>query len=117
MPSLARASADDLEVCEAGEHRLGTDRRVLERDRDLLVAAGQLGGHHDAVAPSGVADPVPVAELALARDDGTRPDRGGRPGPGSRCGAGPGIEIVVPGTHGPRQRAGPRPSAVRVALR
>src|SRR5258705_9364391 len=62
-------SADDLEVGEAGEDRLPADRRVLEHDGDLLVAAGELGRHDDSVAPASVADPVTVAELALARDD------------------------------------------------
>src|SRR6266446_6444221 len=53
-------SADDLEVGEAGQDRLPTHRGVLEHDRDLLVAAGQLGGHDDPVAPAGVADAVAV---------------------------------------------------------
>ena len=55
---------------------LAPDRRVLEGDRDLLVAPGQLAGDHDAVAPAGVTDAVAVAELALAGDDragGPRP--------------------------------------------
>ena len=64
--------ADDLEVGQARQHRLAADGRVLERDRDLLVAAGQLGGHHDAVAPAAMADAVAVAELALAGDDRAR---------------------------------------------
>ena len=64
-----RRSPDEVEVGQADEHRLAPDRGVLERDRDLLVAAGQLAGDDDAVAPAGVADPVAVAELALAGDD------------------------------------------------
>src|SRR5882672_8274459 len=62
-------SADDLEVGEAGEDRLPTDRRVLEHDGDLLFAAGELRRHDDPIAPASVADAVTVAELALARDD------------------------------------------------
>src|SRR6185312_7539638 len=66
-------SPDDVQVGETDEHRLAPDRRVLERDRDLFVAAGQLAGDDDAVAPAGVANAIAVAELALAGDD--RPGR------------------------------------------
>src|SRR5688572_25361876 len=63
--------SDDVEVGEAGEHRLAADRRVPEGDDDLLVAPGELRAHDDSVAPAGVADPIAVTELALAGDHGT----------------------------------------------
>src|SRR6476469_9487284 len=69
MAGRRSRSPDDVQVGEAREHGLATDRRVLEGDRDLLVAPGQLRGHDDAVAPPAVAHPVAVSELSLARDD------------------------------------------------
>src|SRR5688572_14035117 len=61
-------SAGDLEVGEARQHRLAADARVLECDRDLLVAAGELRGDDDALAPCGVPHAVTVAGLSLAWD-------------------------------------------------
>ena len=67
-----RSSARQLEVGEAREHRLAPDLRVAEGDRDLLVVAGELRGHHDAVAPARRGGPVAVAVAALAGDDRAR---------------------------------------------
>src|SRR6266508_4436555 len=80
-------SPDDLEVRQARQHRLAADARVLERDRDLLVAAGELRRHHDPVAPPTVAHPVAVAELAFAGNDRTWRARGRCRGPkrAGRC--------------------------------
>ena len=75
--SRAARLARQLEVREAREHRLAADARVLERDRDLLVVAGQLRGHDDPVAPLRVADAVAVAVAPLAGHD--RPRRDGPP--------------------------------------
>src|SRR5205814_1300932 len=89
---------DDVEVGEAGKHRLAADASVAERNDDLLVAAGQLRAHHDSVAPPRVVDPVAVAELALAGDDGSRrqdTDRRGGPA-GQRSGWRPARERIAP---------------------
>src|SRR5260221_10897368 len=67
-PSLA----DDVEVGEARQHRLAAHPCVLERHRDLLVAARQLAGHHNPVAPAGMAHAIAIAESALAGDDRPR---------------------------------------------
>src|SRR6187399_2478873 len=69
--AIARSLPDEIEVREARQHRLAPDRRVLERDRDLLIAPGELRGHHDPIAPSSMADAIAVAVLTLARDDRT----------------------------------------------
>src|SRR4029079_1777292 len=97
--SSARSLAEEVEVGETREHRLATDGRILERDRDLLVAPGQLGGDDDAVAPAAVTDAVAVAVLALAGDERTgrtglcsraaghraRPTERARRSPGFEC--------------------------------
>src|SRR5450830_43393 len=62
-------SADQVQVRDADQESLDS-ATVRKGDRDFLVVAGQFGGYDDAVAEAGVSDPVPVAELALARDAG-----------------------------------------------
>src|SRR5215212_3362598 len=69
---IASTLTDEVEVGEAREHRLAPHRWVLEGHRDLLVAAGQLRCHDDAVTPSTMPDAIAIAELALAGDDRAR---------------------------------------------
>src|SRR5688500_7709963 len=77
---LAADLAGQLEACQGGEQRLTADLRVPERDRDLLVAAGELRADDDAVTPAGVADAVPVPVAALAGHDRPVNDPRGRRG-------------------------------------
>src|SRR4051794_28161582 len=69
VPPGERALAGQLEVGQAGQHRLAADGRILERDADLLVVARQLRRDHDPVPPPRVADAVPVAVASLAGHD------------------------------------------------
>src|SRR5665811_1123371 len=56
--------ADQLQVCDAGQQSLDP-ASMREGDGDLLVGPGQLRCDDYAVAQSGVADTITVAELAL----------------------------------------------------
>src|SRR5262249_41864393 len=75
------ALPDDLEGGEARQQRPVADAGVPERDRDLLVVAGELATDDDAVAPVAVVDAVAIAELAFAGHDRPLTHDRGRPGP------------------------------------
>src|SRR5204863_786055 len=75
---IGRNLADQIEIGEAREHRLAPDSWILEGDRDLLVAPGQLGGDDDPIPPAPVAHTIAVPILALAGDDRARRADGAR---------------------------------------